>query len=83
MTKSRFDVKPVYESITAVWRVFKKNLETPPTTPEDWLETSHEFERCTNGERFKSELAAACFRELARLDRDRKIKEMEAWNDDQ
>ena len=69
-TKYRCDVKSVHESITVVWRVFKKHLENPPQTDEDWRNVYHEFADCAGDDHFRSELAAACCHELVRLEKE-------------
>ena len=68
MTRSPSNTKVRHEAINGLWVVFKKHLDNPPHTLEDWRIVSDDFSDYCGADPFKIELAASCYRELMRID---------------
>ena len=68
MTQSPSNLKAMHDAITDLWKVFKKHLENPPHTEEEWVKAVDDFSNYCGRDPFKIELATSCYRELMRID---------------
>ena len=68
MTQSPSNLRAMHDTITDLWKVFKKYLDNPPHTETEWWAAFNDLSDYCEKDPFKVELATSCYRELMRLD---------------